>query len=201
MNADTFLTGANFDIGSIPITVVNDGHFMYDAGAIFGVVPRVMWERNVGNTIDDQHRIPLGLNCILLRSQGKNILLDTGVGGKPGDRANATPLEHGNLISSLETQGILPEDIDIVVNTHLHFDHCGWNTSPGENEDEPLVTFPNAKYYISEKEWADATNPNERTRATYLSKNLNPIEDHVELYSDELKITDNVIVKLSNCQN
>ena len=69
MNADTFLTGANFDIGSIPITVVNDGHFMYDAGAIFGVVPRVMWERNVGNTIDDQHRIPLGLNCILLRSQ------------------------------------------------------------------------------------------------------------------------------------
>tara|TARA_Y100001934_G_C12230017_1_gene714942 strand:- start:160 stop:1050 length:891 start_codon:yes stop_codon:yes gene_type:complete len=194
MTTDTFLTGANFDIGSIPITVVNDGHFMYDAGAIFGVVPRVMWERNVVNTIDDQHRIPLGLNCILLRSQGKNILLDTGVGGKPGDRANATPLEHGNLISSLESQGILPEDIDIVVNTHLHFDHCGWNTSPGENEDEPLVTFPNAKYYISEKEWADATNPNERTRATYLSKNLNPIEDHVELYSDELKVTDNVIL-------
>jgi glyoxylase-like metal-dependent hydrolase (beta-lactamase superfamily II) len=194
MTNSEFLTGAKFQIGSIPITIVNDGTFMYDGGAIFGVVPRVMWERAVQNEIDSQHRITQGLNCVLLRSNGKNILLDTGVGGKPGDRDVASPIEQGNLIRSIAQQGLSPSDIDVVVNTHLHFDHCGWNTSVSSNNEELVATFPNATYYISEKEWNDALNPNERTRATYLEKNLKPIMDHIKLFDDEIKITDEVVV-------
>jgi len=183
-------SGAKYQIGSVDFAVVNDGTYWYDAGAVFGVVPRVMWER-VSGPLDERYRIPLGLNCVLLRSQGKTILIETGVGGKPGDRDAASSAEDGTLIDSLAALGVTPEEVDVVVNTHLHADHCGWNTSA--TGDVLIPTFPNAKYVISQQEWHDATHPNERTRATYLARNLDPIADRLELMDGEHKITDEVI--------
>lgn len=190
-------SGARFQVGSVPLTVVNDGAFWYDAGAVFGLVPRLMWERQAP-PMDERYRIPLGLNCVLLRSRGKTVLIETGVGGKPGDRDVATPAVEGTLLTSLAAIGVAPADIDIVVNTHLHFDHCGWNTSVEATRDpdapERLVpTFPNATYYVSAAEWEDATHPNERTRGTYFARNLDPIADRLELIGGERAITDEVI--------
>lgn len=187
----TIPSGAKYRIGGVDFAVVNDGTYYYDAGAVFGVVPRVMWER-VTPPLDETYRMPLGLNCLLLRSQGKTILIETGVGAKPGDRDAASPAEDGTLLDSLAGLGVAPEDIDVVVNTHLHADHCGWNTAVG-GAGEFVPTFPNAKYVINAAEWHDATHPNERTRATYLSRNLDPIADRLELMDGEHQITDEVI--------
>jgi glyoxylase-like metal-dependent hydrolase (beta-lactamase superfamily II) len=195
----TIPSGARFSIGSVNFAVVNDGINWYDAGAIFGIVPRVMWERQQ-RELDGSHRMPLGLNCLLLRSQGKTVLIDSGVGNKPGDRDSASPASEGTLLDSLASLGVTPEEIDVVVNTHLHSDHCGWNTSvaPGADPADPdslMPTFPNATYVISATEWDDATHPNERTRATYLARNLDPIADHLELVTgeEEYAVTDEVI--------
>ena len=194
-------SGAQYEVGSVRLTVVNDGVYYYDAGATFGVVPRVMWER-VAPPMDERYRIPLGLNCLLLRSEGRTVLVESGVGGKPGDRENASPAEEGTLLDSLAALDVRPEQIDVVVNTHLHADHCGWNTTVergqgrrregGEEGDSLRPTFPNATYYVSRAEWHDATHPNERTRATYLERNLAPIADHLELVDGEFAITDEV---------
>ena len=177
-------SNAKYSIGSVDFNVVSDGVYWYDAGAIFGVVPRIMWERQQ-KQLDTSYRMPLGLNCIVLKSEGKTILVESGIGGKPEDRLAASPLEQGNLIDSLNQIDIAPEDIDIVINTHLHADHCGWNTriSDANNILEP--TFRNATYLMSRQEWEDATNPNERTRATYLARNLDPIIDRLELIDPE----------------
>ena len=88
----TIPTGAQYEIGAVRLTVVNDGVYYYDAGSIFGIVPRVMWER-VAPPLDERYRMPLALNCLLVRSEGKTILIESGVGGKPGDRENASPAE------------------------------------------------------------------------------------------------------------
>jgi glyoxylase-like metal-dependent hydrolase (beta-lactamase superfamily II) len=184
-------SGARFRIGGVDFAVVNDGTFWYDAGAIFGVVPRVMWER-VQPELDERYRMPLGLNCLLLRSQGKTILIESGVGGKKGDRDNASPAEEGTLLTSLAALGVAPEDVDVVVNTHLHADHCGWNTSEG-GDGALRPTFPNAEIVVSEQEWRDATHPNERTRATYLERNLSAIESRVRLVDGEHQLTDEIV--------
>ncbi|MDA1002842.1 MAG: MBL fold metallo-hydrolase [Chloroflexi bacterium] len=187
----TIPSGAKYRIGGVDFAIVNDGTYWYDAGAIFGIVPRVMWER-AQPELDDRYRMPLGLNCILLRSRGKTVLIEAGVGGKQGDRDNATPAEEGTLITSLAALGVAPADVDVVMNTHLHADHCGWNTI--EAADGSLTpTFPNATYVINAKEWEDATHPNERTRATYLERNLSPIADRLHLADGEYQITDELI--------
>ena len=187
----TIPSGARFKIGSIDLAVVNDGSFWQDAGAVFGLVPRVMWERQAP-PMDERYRIPLALNCVLLRSQGKNVLIETGVGGKPGDREVATPADDGTLLTSLAALGVAPSDIDIVVNTHLHFDHCGWNTvvDSSSGTERFVPTFPNATYVMSATEWDEANHPNERTRGTYFARNLDPIVDHLDLVEGERKITD-----------
>lgn len=193
----TIPSGARYSIGAVNFAVVNDGTHWYDAGAVFGIVPRVMWERQQLE-MDDRYRMQMGLNCLLLRSQGKTVLIESGVGGKPGDRDNASPASEGTLMGSLASLGVSPEEIDVVVNTHLHSDHCGWNTSvaPGADADDPaslVPTFPNAKYVIGAQEWEDATHPNERTRATYLSKHLDPVADRLELADGEYAVTDEII--------
>src|SRR5205809_820425 len=109
-------SGARFRIGGVDLAVVNDGTYMYDAGAVFGVVPRVLWERQTG-PLDEQYRIPLGLNCVLLRSRGRTVLIETGVGAKPGDRNAASSASEGTLLTSLASLGVAPEEIDVVVNT------------------------------------------------------------------------------------
>ena len=117
-----------FRLGELELCVVSDGVIRQDAGATFGLVPRVMWERYTPD-LDDKNRIPVGNNSLLVRSAGKTVLLDTGVGTKPTRAPGAMDIEaSGKLFENLSARGRPAREIDVVVNTHLHFDHCGGNT-------------------------------------------------------------------------
>jgi len=185
---------AKYRLGALDLAILSDGSFYQDAGAVFGIVPRVMWEPYAG-PLDDLHRMSLGLNSLLLRSQGRLILIETGVGDKPGGaRRQSTPLGEGNLLADLAHLGVRPEEIDVVINTHLHADHCGWNTRLRDGSLVP--TFPNAEYLAMRGEWEAATHPNERTRATYLADNFLPLESagRLRLVDGELRVTDEVTI-------
>ena len=174
-------SAARYRLGSLEFAVLSDGIYRYDAGAVFGIVPRVIWERVVP-PLDTRHRLELGLNCLLIRSESRLVLVDSGVGGKPGDRDSSSPAEDGTLLTALAAIDVAPTDITDVVNTHLHADHCGWNTlGTGAAGDPRRPTFPNATYHVAAREWDDANHPNARTRATYLERNLAPIAGHLRL--------------------
>ncbi|MXY87623.1 MAG: MBL fold metallo-hydrolase [Dehalococcoidia bacterium] len=182
---------ATYTTGEFDIAVVSDGHIKLDGGAVFGLVPRILWEPVVGSeTIDAEHRIPLALNCMLVRRGDDTVLVETGMGTKytERERERIWPGEYGMLLDELAAIGVAPEDVTHVVNTHLHTDHCGWNTV--EREGEPAPTFPNARYFIQEGEYEAAMNPNDRTRATYLAKNFEPLEQagQLELVDGEREI-------------
>ena len=146
---------------------------------MFGVVPKVLWEKCC--PADEKNRIQLGLNCLLIRAHGKNILVDTGLGSKVDPKfqdrfaiERKPPLE-----DSLKRVGLAHEDVHMVVNTHLHFDHCGGNTM--REEDQVVSAFPKAKYFVQRGEYEDAVRANERTRASYLKENFTPVA-HVNLW-------------------
>ena len=184
------MASAQYHVGSLPITVVSDGRAWRDAGAVHGLVPRVMWER-VTDNLNDRHQIPLGLNCLLLESDGQTVLIETGQGDKDFAplQKRGESIDHGHLLAALAGLGVPADDIDIVINTHLHNDHCGWNTRRVDADLRP--TFPNARYVIQSREWDVATHPNERTRATYLAENLLPVEaaGQLDLVQGETAIT------------
>jgi glyoxylase-like metal-dependent hydrolase (beta-lactamase superfamily II) len=185
---------AKYRLGGLDLAIISDGSYFYDAGCVFGIVPRVMWERYAG-ALDDQHRMPLALNSLVVRSQGRLILIETGVGDKPGGpRRYSTPVEDGTLIGELDALDVRPEEVDVVINTHLHADHCGWNTRFAG--DALVPTFPNAEYLIMQDEWDAAIEPNERTRATYLADNLLPLQEHgrLRLLDSETRVTDEMTI-------
>jgi glyoxylase-like metal-dependent hydrolase (beta-lactamase superfamily II) len=187
-----------FPLGKAELLVVSDGVLRLDAGAVFGLTPRTMWQPYAGD-LDDQHRLGVGLNCLLVRSQGKLILVETGVGSKTARSdapqritAAAGVDQAGTLLEDLARHGVRPEDVDIVINTHLHFDHCGGNT--GLRDQKLGLTFPHAQYFVQKGEWEAANHPNERTRATYLPENLEPLADsrQLELVAGEAEVTPEV---------
>ncbi len=177
-----------FPLGDCELLVVSDGVIRLDAGAMFGVTPRAMWEPLVG-PLDEEHRLAMGLNCLLVRSQGKLILVETAVGNKttrvPG---GADVAQAGTLVEDMARQGIRPQDVDIVINTHLHFDHCGGNTT--YRDGKLALTFPRAQYLLQKGEWEEANHPNERTRASYLPENLEPLASsrQLELVEGEVEV-------------
>lgn len=181
-------------LGNLLLHVVSDGQYYQDAGAVFGVVPKVMWER-LGIELNARHQMALGLNSLLLRSEGKTILIETGVGEKERARAQTTPLAEGHLLDDLAAVGVAPDDVDIVINTHLHADHCGWNTRLAASG-EWAPTFPNARYLIQRDEWESSMHPNERTRATYFAENIVPLEQagQLELVDGERAVTAEVTI-------
>jgi glyoxylase-like metal-dependent hydrolase (beta-lactamase superfamily II) len=141
---------------------------------MFGVVPKALWEKCC--PADEKNRIPMGVNCLLIRAHGKNILVDTGLGDKWDAKftdmfaMDRTPPLH----DSLTAQGLTADDIHMVINTHLHFDHCGGNTFQDE-EGQVVSTFPRAKCFVQRGEYEDAMRANERTRASYRRENFTPI--------------------------
>ena len=184
---------ARHRLGNLHLAILSDGAYYQDAGAVFGVVPRILWER-LGIPLNDRYQMSIGLNSLLLRSQGKTVLIETGVGEKERPLAQ-TQRPNGSLLDELSAVGIAPDDVDIVVNTHLHADHCGWNTRKSTSGGF-VPTFPNARYYIQKKEWEAAIAPNERTRATYLPENMQPLDDagQLELIDGELQLTDEISI-------
>ena len=185
-----------YRVGSREIRVLSDGVIWLDAGAVFGLVPKVMWSRVTGDT-NALNQIPLALNCLLMESDGKTVLIETGQGNKDFEitRRRGWEPDHGKLLDDLARNGVQPADVDIVINTHLHNDHTGWNTVSDGNGDL-TVTFPHARYYIQRGEWEDAMHPNERTRATYLPENLLPVEaaGQIEFIDGETQVTSDITV-------
>ena len=161
------------------LIVVSDGSFWIDGGAVFGTVPRTIWSKLA--TPDELNRIELALNCLLIKTPDKNILVDTGVGEKLADKIKEIYKiqKPPGLARSLKESGVDPGQIDFVINTHLHFDHCGGNTRPLEDNYRPA--FPNAKYVVQKREWEDALRPDERSRASYLKENYVPLKEAGQL--------------------
>lgn len=176
--------------GNTDLYVLNDGDCMSDGGGVYGLVPRSLWEKVTPP--DEENRVPTALNSLLIVSQNKKILVDTGLGAKLDARGEAHFGRRGGstLLSKLGELGFAPEDIDIVINTHLHADHCGGNTRLEAGK--VVATFPNAEYWVQRLEWADAAFPNERTRGTYFAENFEPIRDRVRLLDGDTRVTDEV---------
>lgn len=160
-------------IGAFEIYPVSDGRFRLDGGAMFGVVPKVLWEKCC--PADESNRISLSLTALLIRANGKNILVDTGLGPKEDEKFQRMfAVERApTILESLKRLGLGQEDIHLVINTHLHFDHAGGNTMQENGSVRP--TFPNAKYFIQHGEYEDAARANERTKASYRRDNFTPI--------------------------
>lgn len=162
--------------GRFEIYPVTDGYIYLDGGAVFGVVPRILWEKIYAP--DEKNRIQLSLCCPLIVTKKYNILIDTGVGTKHNEKfCQIYGIDKkSNLLESLYRFGYQPKSIDLVINTHLHFDHAGGNTTFNENG-EITPTFPKAKYFIQKGEMEVALNLNERTKASYLAEDFLPLSD------------------------
>ena len=166
-------------VGSIRIHAIESGIQWLDGGAMFGVVPKPLWQRRIPS--DDQNRIPLALRCLVIESPDELVLVDTGIGNKENEKfhelygvenaGNPTRLEDG-----IKAAGFMPDDIGIVLCTHLHFDHAGGNTFR-DSEGDIRPAFQNARYVVQRGEFDFAHSGNERIRASYLRENFDPIEE------------------------
>lgn len=164
-----------FKIGEITIDLVSDGTVMMDSGGPWGLVPRALWSKYLEP--DDQHRVPMVLTSLLVRAAGQTILVDTGLGDKLTPKMKETwglTRPHGTLIEGLARLDVRPADVDIVIDTHLHGDHCAGNTI-FTADGGVIAAFPNARYVVQRREYEDAMRPNERTRATYYPINYDPL--------------------------
>lgn len=169
------------------VRVVPDGEFRLDGGAMFGVVPRTLWSKVAPP--DEENRVRLNANCVFVDTGRERVLVETGVGDKWSAKqaqmyavGRARPLTE----SVREIANCAPEDVTIVVNTHLHFDHAGGNTVLDDGG-RAVPAFPNARYFVSRSEFEHAERPNERDRASYLSENWRPLVESGQL---ELKPDD-----------
>jgi glyoxylase-like metal-dependent hydrolase (beta-lactamase superfamily II) len=162
-------------LGELELNSLSDGTFRLDGGAMFGVVPKPLWERRA--PADARNRISLGMRPLLVRGD-RTLLIDAGI----GDKMDAKSVEiydidrSQTLIKSLAAAGVSPGDIDIVLATHLHFDHAGGFTTRDERG-RLVPTFPKARYVVRTGEWDDAAHPHERNKASYLQENFKPLAD------------------------
>jgi glyoxylase-like metal-dependent hydrolase (beta-lactamase superfamily II) len=162
-------------LGSLELISLLDGHFRLDGGAMFGIVPKPLWQKRA--PADDRNRIRLGLRPLLVRGE-KTMIIDAGIGGKMDAKSvDIYGIDRPrDLTRRLGDAGVGLEDIDIVLATHLHFDHAGGFTTRTV-AGEIVPTFPRARYVVRTAEWEDATHPHERNRASYLSENFVPLEE------------------------
>ena len=159
-------------LGEFELSIFSDGTYPLDGGAFFGVVPKLMWSKKVA--ADARNFCTAGLNSLLIRTGNETVLVETGMGNKLSDRMVKFYGQPAKLLDNLSAGGVAPEDIDIVINSHLHFDHCGWNTVRARNG-KIVPTFPRAKYYAPEGEWQYARKPSERDRISYIAENYDPL--------------------------
>jgi len=159
-------------LGDFELSIFSDGTYPLDGGAFFGVIPKTMWSKRVPP--DERNCVTAGLNSLLIRTGTKNVLVETGMGNKLSGRMVKIYGQPAQLLSNLTAGGVSPEDIDIVINTHLHFDHCGWNTVRNQSG-KAVATFPRAKYYAPEGEWQYGRHPSERDAISYIPDNYDPL--------------------------
>jgi len=173
--------------------LIPTGRVWVDPGGPFGLVPRSLWSRT--QQPNEHGLVPMDLTCLLIFSEGKTILVDTGLGDKLNEKGiRQWNLEHpqGTLLENLATHGVRPQDVDIVLDTHLHGDHCSGNTTLVEGQ--LVATFPKAEYWVQRLEFADAMHTNDRTRATYLPENYVPLweQGKLRLLHGDIQVTKDV---------
>jgi len=174
---------------------IETGNFKLDGGAMFGVVPKVLWQKT--NPSDSNNLCPWAMRCMLVEDGDRLMLIDTGIGDKQDDKFLRHYYLHGDhsLKSSVERAGFGMDEITDVFLTHLHFDHCGGAIKRDQSNPEMLIpTFKNAKFWSTEAHWNWAVEPNAREKASFLKDNINPIEASGQLnfVSREDKMTQNV---------
>lgn len=186
-------------LGDVRVDIVSDGTFRLDGGSMFGVVPRVIWEKLAPP--DARHRIPLGLNCLLVRTPTHTVLVDTGMGDKWDakfvDVYDLAP-PRGRLVDGLAALGVAPADVDVVVYTHLHLDHTGAGTR--RTADGLVVpTFPRARHVVQEGEWFAATRPDPRSRPSYREDHFLPLREAgvLDLLDGEREVVPGIRVRLT----
>ena len=181
-------------LGDFELSAFSDGVYPLDGGAFFGVVPKVMWSKKV--VANERNFIRAGLNSLLVRTGKHNVLVETGIGNKLPEKMIKIYGQPAKLLENLASGGVLPEDIDIVINTHLHFDHCGWNTV--RMGDRVVATFPKAKYYVQEGEWQHAQEQHVRDAVSYISDNYNPLIEsgQMELLRGDREIVPGISVRV-----
>jgi glyoxylase-like metal-dependent hydrolase (beta-lactamase superfamily II) len=168
------------NIGPYDLHAIETGRFALDGGAMFGVVPKTLWEKT--NPPDEKNRIAMAARALLVvdrRPGGKKILIDVGNGAKYNEKQTAIykfDNTQFDIISSLKKHHLTPADITDVILTHLHFDHAGGSTSMQNGE--VLPTFPKARYYVQREHWRAANNPTERDRASFFKEDFMPLQFH-----------------------
>lgn len=178
-------------IGKITLRWLNGGDTYMDGGAMFGVVPKPLWTRKY--PVNEKNQIELRCDPMFLQVNGKNILIEAGIGnGKLTDKQkrNYGVSEESQIEADLEKLGLTAADIDIVLMTHLHFDHACGLTKPSNGG--CVSTFPNAKIYTSQVEWDEMRHPNIRSRNTYWPENWEAIAEQVITFQNEITIEDNI---------
>lgn len=193
------MAACTYQVGRVKVHLVSDGVFWTDGGTNFGVVPKTLWEKVIQP--DELNRIPMQLRCLLIESDAGLILVDTGYGDKLAPRRQEALNLHGSfrLGGDLASLGYKPEDVAIVIDTHLHGDHAGGNTVLAE-DGSIAPAFPNATYMAQRLELADATYPNERTRNAYFPENFLPLgnlcrgnqETVLHVLNGDTQVTDTV---------
>ncbi len=175
-----------FTIGNIRVHLICDSFAYVDPGGPFGLVPRVLWSKY--KTTTDAGLVAMPNHNLLIQTGDQNIIVDTGLGQKLTDKTREIwqldRSEYGDLVDGLSRAGVSPENVTMVIDTHLHSDHCSGNTRYDESG-EVVATFPNAEYVVQRREYEDAMQPNERTRATYHPVNYQPL-----LESGQLRLLD-----------
>jgi len=166
------LVRARTQLGGFDVTICTDGTYLLDGGAMFGVVPKTLWQKRT--PADEQNRILLGLNTVVVRTGKHVVVIETGIGNKQNEKMREIHQNQELLPQSLAAAGVRPEEVDIVVNTHLHFDHCGWNTTL-HPDGSVTPTFPNARYFAHKGEVEHGHMQYDRDRISYLSPNYDPL--------------------------
>ncbi len=184
-------------IGKYEIHSIKSGIFKLDGGAMFGVVPKVLWNKT--NQSDELNRINLATRSLLLISEKRKVLVDTGIGNKFDDKFKTIyAVENHGIDDALRMKGIDPDQITDVIITHLHFDHTGGSTK--NCGDEIIPTFKNAKYYIQKAQYEWALNPSDKDKASYLKEDFIPIRNFNQLVLTEgnFQLDDDIEVIISN---
>jgi glyoxylase-like metal-dependent hydrolase (beta-lactamase superfamily II) len=185
-------------IGALNVHAIQAGGQRLDGGAMFGVVPKPLWERRI--PADERNRIQLGMRCLLIEHPSGLILIDSGAGNKENAKfhdiygvENAGANGRTALEDGLAQVGVSPEQIAFLISTHLHFDHAGGNTFIDE-AGVVRPTFPRARYFVQRGEYEFATHPNERTAASYFDRNYVPTLEsgQLELLEGESEIVDGI---------
>ena len=182
--------------GNFEIFSIVENSFKIDGGAMFGVVPKIIWERLV--PADEFNRVKLDLNLLLVKTKGENVLIDAGMGDALSEKHKRIyGIEKpSDLERRLSELALTPEDVDLVILTHLHADHAG-GVVKLDNSGRKTPRFPNARHIVQIKEWNDAMSPDERTSATYLTENFKLLKEHdlLELVDGENEVAKGIKVK------